>query len=57
MAKCTSTQLVSNVFVKKKVAMWFVPRRFADQVIPGTKIHFWNIGEYYGRIRRLGEKG
>ncbi|NIC29319.1 hypothetical protein [Serratia plymuthica] len=57
MAKRVSTQMVSDVFVKKKVAMWFVPRRFADQVIPGTKIHFWNIGDYYGRIRRLSERG
>lgn len=53
MAKHASTQIVSNVVVKKKVSMWFVPRRFADQVEPGTKIHFWNIGDYYGRIRRL----
>ncbi|XOQ10953.1 MAG: hypothetical protein ACFWUK_19260 [Serratia liquefaciens] len=53
MAKGTSTQIVSSVFVKKNVSMWFVPRRFADQVTPGMKIHCWNIGDYYGRIRRL----
>lgn len=53
MPKRTSTQIVSNVVVKKKVSMWFVPRRFADRVEPGTKIHFWNIDDYYDRIRRL----
>ncbi len=50
MAKGTSTQIVSSVVVKKKVSMWFVPRRFADQVEPGTKIHFWNIGVNTDRI-------
>lgn len=53
MAKGVSTQIVSNVVVQKKVSMWFVPRRFADQVTPGMKIYCWNIGDYYGRIRRL----
>lgn len=57
MAKRVCTQIVSNVYVKKTVSMWFVPRRFADQVTPGMKIHCWNIGEYYGRIRRLSERG
>ncbi|MEL5504980.1 hypothetical protein ACJ8PP_06010 [Serratia sp. CY82423] len=54
-AKRISTQIISSVFVKKAVVMWFVPRRFENQVEPGMKVVFWNSGEYYGRIRRLQE--
>lgn len=45
--------IVSRIYAKRMLFLWFVPAEFAPLMPRGEKMLWWKVGFYYGRARNL----